>query len=49
MSEKVEISEKAYEALLYMRAEEHATMTAIIERAIREYAERHCPEALEHY
>lgn len=41
------ISEKAYNALLYMRVEERSTMTAVIERAIREYAENHCPQALQ--
>lgn len=41
------ITEQAYNTLRYLGAVERATMTAIIERAIREYAEHHCPEALE--
>lgn len=40
------ISDKAYDAIMYMRKEQRATITAIVEAAVKEYAEKHCPDAL---
>lgn len=48
IKEKIEatISGCAYAALMHIRVDEQATMSDIIDRAIKEYAERHHPDAL---
>lgn len=43
---QAEISKRAYAALMHMRVDEQATMSDIIDRAVKEYAERYHPDAL---